>query len=216
MRVTVNRFGHLGIESPKGIGLVGGEGVALCTGLPEATAIDFDSEYPALSIRGFTAPVISQPKPGVFPVTITRRTTHGHLKLTSLFSMPDAAEKDVAITMTLKNVGTTPATNLELFRSMNITGSSGVGPPEWAAATADSAIYWHNEPAHGVVQTARTLAVPHEGGIVSDIDIPDECGSYYDSVPNEYDGGGYARVDYSLGTLAPGASITVVVTYQRF
>lgn len=214
MRAEVDARGHLSFESPRGVSLTSPEGYALCTGAPEATAIDIDASY-GHSIRGFTAPVISQPRPGVFPVTITRRTTDGHLKLTARWTMPDPTEKDVTVTMTLKNIGTTKASNLELIRSKEIGGSSGYWPPDWAAATADSAIEWAGDPARGLVMTARTLGVPHEGGVVSDEDIPDVCGAYYDPTPNQYDGGGFLRIDYFLGSLAPGASVSVAFTYQR-
>lgn len=136
MRVQVDNRGHLYFESPRGWG-IGHEGYAMCTGTSgEATAIDLDSSY-GHSIRGFTAPVISQPKPGTFPVTITRRTTDGHFKLTALWAMPDAVEKDVTVTMTGKNIGTTTVPDPELFREIEVGATGGYGG-DWVVSTVDS------------------------------------------------------------------------------
>lgn len=215
MRAEVDARGHLSFESPHGVSLTTPEGYALCTGPSEATAIDLESSE-GHSVRGFTTPVISQPKPGAFPVTITRRTTDGRFKLTALWAVPDATEKDVTVTMTLKNIGTTTASGIELIRSMEAHSNYGDWPPLTIGATGDSVVqWWGGSPAHGLMMTARTLGVPHEGGFPTDIDLPDICGSYNDPGPDTLDSGGYARIDYFLPTLAPGHSVSVAVVYRR-
>lgn len=221
MRAEVDARGHLALESPRGVALTSfegyPEGYALCTGDEYATAIDLESSE-GHSVRGFTAPVVSQPDPGAFPVTITRRTTDGRFKLTQRWAVPDATEKDVTVTMTLKNIGATTASGLELIRSMEAHSNYGDLPALTIGATGDSVVQWWTPGTpvtHGLSMTARTLGVPHEGGFPTDIDLPDICGSYYDPGPSDLSSGGYARIDYFLPNLAPGASISVVVVYRR-
>lgn len=221
LRAEVDAQGHLALESPRGVALTGfeayQEGYALCTGGDTASAIDLPVSE-GHGVRGFAAASVSQPTPGAFPVTITRTTTDGRFKLTQRWAPPDATEKDVTVTMILKNLGTTTASGIELIRSTEAHSNYGDLPPLTIGASGDSVWQWWTPGTpvtHGLMMTARTLGVPHEGGFPTDIDLPDICGSYYDPGPDALSSGGYARIAYFLPDLAPGRSVTAAVVYRR-
>src|ERR671910_2352055 len=57
---------------------------------------------------GFGPPTFAQPNgAGTFPLTVTRKSTDGKFQLTQVWNKPDAIEKDVTVTMTLKNLSST-------------------------------------------------------------------------------------------------------------
>jgi hypothetical protein len=223
MHVAVNRQGNLYFESPKGELMTRfNEGYALCRdGLEGFTAYAYS--LPVDDLGGVGVPpvglgpvTITQPNPGAFPVTIVRNTHDGTIRLSQTWSVPDAAEKDVTVTMTVRNVGASTIGNLGLMRTAD--GHSQYGDSFFrAATTADSVFQWWDEDANGtangLVMSARTVGQSHEAGMSTDIDNALFCGGYSDMAP--IDAEGLPQVVYHLPTLAPGAEVTVAFTYRR-
>jgi len=223
MRVAVTRHGNLLFESPKGVQMTAfDEGYAFCKGADEAFAYDMpidEDEVPGLNGEaGLASASVTQPKPGKFPLTIVRRTLDGRLRLTQTWTAPDASEKDVTVTMTVRNVGATTVRELSLMRSA--ASHSRDGDPFFnVATTADSVFQWWEHDAdgsaRGLVMMARSVGKPHIAGVATDIDIPLYCGADPSMVPDELVGGGYPQITYEIGTLAPRAEATVVFVYRR-
>src|SRR5215211_4207280 len=115
--VKVSDHGNLtSFESPAGQEQVfaGNEGYAVCSG----SGLTVHGHDTGSVVGGFAAPTFSQPTVGAFPLTVTRRTTDGKFQLTQVWAKPDPVEKDVTVTMTLKNISGAPInTNVLLSRS---------------------------------------------------------------------------------------------------
>lgn len=216
MRVTVNRQGNMYLESPKGESLVF-DGYGLCKGTEDAYAYNLPMEGGGAA--GLGPVTVTQPNPGTFPVTIVRKTQDGAIRLTQTWAVPDPTEKDVTVTMTVRNIGASPISDLRLMRS----GSAHYqfddpNPPFFeGATTADSAFEWWdndaNGTANGLVISARTVGKPHEAGVSGDIDLARSCEGFNEMQP--YPAEGYAQVVYFLPTLAPGTEATVAFSYRR-
>lgn len=216
MHVAVNRQGNLLFESPKGQWMTSfGEGYALCRD-GEAYAYNLPVEDVGPGSVGLGPVTVTQPNPGAFPVTIVRDTHDGTIRLSQTWAVPDATEKDVTVTMTVRNIGASPIGGVALMRSAD--GHTQYGDTFFrAATTADSVFQWWdndaNGTANGLVMTARTVGQPHEAGMSTDIDNALFCGGY--SEMNPIDAEGLPQVVYSLPMLAPGAEVTVAFTYRR-
>lgn len=137
--VKVSDHGNLtSFESPAGREQVfaGNEGYAVCSG-GGPTVHGHDTG----SVEGlFAAPTFSQPTAGAFPLTVTRRTTDGKFLLTQVWAKPDAVEKDVTVTMTLKNISSATVTGVFLSRSGDF--DIGNSSTDRAARTGDSVWQW--------------------------------------------------------------------------
>jgi hypothetical protein len=185
IQATVMRNGNLYLESPKGAVLVDNEGYSFCSG-PTSSAFAVDLPFSDDGFQwGFRAPTVTQPKAGVFPVTIRRTTTDGRLRFVQTWAVPDTAEKDITVTMTVTNVGNTTVSALELTR-MTQTMDEFHHPFFLAGTTTDSAFQWWHEvdpatPTHGVVATAASFGKPHDAGLATDTDLGDACGDYDDA-----------------------------------
>src|SRR5215218_1350251 len=162
--VKVSNHGNLlSFESPAGQEAVftGREGYALCSGPSTVHGHDTGGVE-----EGFGTPKFKQPNPGKFPLTITRKTTDGQLQLKQVWSKPDAIEKDVTLTITVKNISSGPIPDVDLARSGDFdVGTSG---QDQGAGTNDSVWQWddlsraNSEPTPGgVMLTALTLGTPH-------------------------------------------------------
>jgi hypothetical protein len=138
--------------------------------------------------------------------------------LVQTWAVPDTAEKDITVTMTVTNVGNTTVSALELTR-MTQTMDEFHHPFFLAGTTTDSAFQWWHEvdpatPTHGVVATAASFGKPHDAGLATDTDLGDACGDYAADTEGMA-GGGFARIRYLLGDFSPGDVATVKVTYAR-
>lgn len=215
MHVEVNRQGNMGFVSPQGEALVF-DGYALCEGDNDAYAYNLPIEEGGFA--GLGPVTIKQAHPGAFPVTIVRNTQDGRIRLTQTWAVPDPTEKDVTVTVTVRNISASPISDQRLMRS----GSAHYqfddpNPPFFGdASTADSAFEWwdndFNGVANGLVMYARTVGKPHLAGVTGDIDLARSCGGY-----NDMEGGAgmYAQIVYLLPTLAPGAEWTMSFGYRR-
>ncbi len=137
--VKVSNHGNLlDFESPATQEAVASEGYAVCSNrdpLPTVHGHDTGSVE-----EGFGTPTFVQPTAGAFPLTVTRNTTDGKFQLKQVWNKPDAAEKDVTVTMTLKNISSATIQDLELSRSGDIDASGTVN--DRGARTFDSAWLW--------------------------------------------------------------------------
>jgi hypothetical protein len=182
------------------------EGYAVCRGI-DPTYIDFnglDSGWGAATTTDLS------------PVTIVRTTTDGVFTLTQKFAV-DTSEKDLTITMILKNNSAVTQTSIRLMRggdydiqgltgdnifdrsSHSVFGRGGGGVPDVLTTT-------------GMSLTATTFATGHLTAVHAQSG-PNDCSDDKIATPAEGDLGG--RVVYLLGNIGPGQSKTVKVTYRK-
>lgn len=176
---------------------------------------------------GWGAATATQPGgPKTFPLTIRRQSTDGKLELTQTFNW-DTAQKEIIITMTLKNIsaGTLSAVKLARYFDGDLDGSSSiVGEELDDLYDQDSDSVWGRDSGtgvgrHGVMLTALTFATSHTTVVQKYTEfLPDTPGctaspaAAVPTTPGDYTG----RVQYALGTLNAGQSKTVQVLYHRF
>jgi hypothetical protein len=222
--VKVSNHGNLlSFESPAGQEAVflseGNEGYMVCSGAdnPRANGRDTGGEE-----LGFSAPTFAQPNgAGTFPLTVTRNTTDGGFQLKQVWNKPDAVEKDLTITMTLKNVSSATIQGILLQRTGEFdVGSTGT---DRGAAAGDSVWQWDDRngpdsPPVGLMLTALTFATNHGGDIVTSSEWFDharlQCGASPTPTPTATGDFGM-RLAYSLGSLSAGQSKTVKFEYGR-
>jgi hypothetical protein len=171
---------------------------------------------------GFGTPTFSQPNgAGTFPLTVTRNTTDGKFELKQVWAKPDATEKDVTVTMTLKNISTSTINGVVLARTGEFdVGTSGT---DRGARTADSVWQWDDvngpdSPAVGLMLTALTFRTSHQVNIESTqswLDITrTKCAVAAQTTPTAP--GNFAmKANYVLGNLSAGQSKTVKYEYRR-
>jgi hypothetical protein len=226
MRVAVTRHGNLWFESPKGVAMTSfDEGYALCrdeVGEDIAYAYDLPLEDVDPGDVGLGPVTVSQGSPGAFPVTLTRKTLDGTIRLTQTWAVPDTAEKDVTVMMTVRNIGSSTLEGLRLMRSADSHWDYAMYPdPVFfrGATTADSVFQWWDEhtdgTANGLVMTARTMGVPHEAGLSSDVDLALYCGGFSEMEPSSLPGGGSPQIVYLVPSLRPGAEVSMAFSYRR-
>jgi hypothetical protein len=225
LSVKVSNHGNLmSFESPAGQEAVfsGQEGYVVCTG-GGATVHGHDTG----SVEGgFGTPTFSQPTAGAFPLTVTRNTTGGAFQLKQVWNKPDAAEKDVTVTMTLKNLSSATLNDVLLVR----TGDFDVGSTstDRGGSTGDSAWQWDDQratdsPPVGLMLTALTFGTPHSvsmdiqsvwTGADSSFLGRANCfgGSEHTPTP---EGDWAMRMIYHLGNMSAGQSKTVKFGFQR-
>ena len=148
--VKVSNHGNLlSFESPAGQEAVftGREGYALCSGPSTVNGHDTGGVE-----EGFGPPKFKQPNPGKFPLTITRKTTDGQLQLKQVWSKPDATEKDVTLTITVKNISSGSSFVVVLSRSGDF--DVGTSSTDQGARTSDSAWLW-DDPSSATAETFR-------------------------------------------------------------
>jgi hypothetical protein len=222
--VKVSNHGNLlSFESPAGQEAVfvsdppGNEGYKVCSDTTTLNGRDTAGEE-----LGFGTPTFAQPNgAGAFPLSVTRKTTDGKFQLKQVWAKPDAVEKDVTVTMTLKNISSSTIQGVYLHR----TGEFDVGPTgtDRAARTNDSAWQWDDNngfdsPRVGLMLTALTFATPHNPIVQSSDEWlgtgRTSCGLLIVGTlagPADFAMGLY----YSLDTLTAGQSKTVKFEYGR-
>jgi hypothetical protein len=224
LRVGVSEHGNLSsFESPAGAEAVfnGQEGYAVCSFSSAAGDVVHGHDTGGVE-AGFGPPTIVQPNPGAFPLTVIRNTTDGKFRLEQVWNRPDAVEKDITVTMTLKNRSNATITSVALSRSGNYdVGSSSA---DAGARTNDTALLWDDyngidasqgSPAVGAKMTALTFGTPHVLDVEDRFDWVDPpgtrkgCNAVSTETPAP-DGGNYVmRVGYGLGDFGAGESKTV-------
>src|SRR5215216_779625 len=218
--VKVSNHGNLtSFESPQGKENLfsGAEGYAVCSNFNNTVHGHDTGAVEA----GFGTPTFVQPTAGTFPLTVTRNTTDGKFQLKQVWNNPDAIEKDVTVTMTLKNLSSATIESVVMSR----TGDFDVGASsnDLAAATEDSVWQWDDRfgvdrPAGGVMLTALTFGTTHGPRVetantwsTTRAQCPtNEVGTPTPSVQDLT-----MRVFYFLGNLSAGQSKTVKYKYSR-
>lgn len=234
-KIIISSHGNIRyLESPAGRTHIYAEGYALVAGAwPCAmggTAYDFGS-----SEAGWIgSPVITQPNgANTLPLTITRRANfHSEcpagaytLEFKQVFER-NASERELAVTMTVKNVGRIAANGVHLGRWFD--GDVDSSTDNMYYATPDSVYAWRVPGLfaayrYGLALSSLTPAIAHWADPVSLGWAPDP-GSYQvwdtgfgiadSQIPPRGDLAGI--LTFNLGSIAVGASKTVKVTYQRF
>jgi hypothetical protein len=220
LKFCLSDRGNLSLfESPAGADHLGagahGEGYAVCSA---AGTHGYDVGYAGM---GFGSPTITQPKgPDTLPLTIVRTSLDGAIRVTQTFAR-DSKEKDVTITMTVKNTSTATLTGVQLTRYFDgdIDGSQG---DDAYARTVDSSGGWQVPLGNGLMLMAGTLNIAHGTGVESFWEWHPGAGGAAGATacgPGHAPGarGDYVgRLNYSLGNLGPGKSKVLKFIYQRF
>jgi hypothetical protein len=233
--VKVSDHGNLlSFESPVGRQAVfgGREGYAVCSG----GGLTVHGHDTGDVVGGFSDPTFSQPNgAGTFPLTVTRRTTDGKFQLTQVWNKPDPVEKDVTVTMTLKNISGAPInSNVLLSRSGDF--DIGASSADLGAETIDSGWLWDDEGGPdiepvGLKLTALTFgtdSLNHASRIETQSDWNNGrtspsllatrlgCTDLFTETPTPEPGDFTMRVFYLFeGGLAAGQSKTVKFEYGR-
>jgi hypothetical protein len=96
---------------------------------------------------------------------VTRNTTDGKFRLMQVWNQPDAVEKDIAVTMTLKNRSNATIGSVVLSRSCNY--DVGTSAFDAGLSTADTVMLWDDSnssadsPPVGARMTALSFGTPH-------------------------------------------------------
>ena len=221
--VKVSDHGNLmSFESPENQEAVfgGREGYAVCSNFTGTVHGHDTGDVES----GFGAPTFAQPNgTGTFPLTVTRKSTDGKFQLTQVWNKPDAIEKDVTVTMTLKNLSSTTINNVFLSRSGDF--DVGTSANDRGARTSDSAWQWDDvnggdSPPVGVMLTALTLGATHAGAVDLHSDWVDgtreRCFETIPALTTPTSTQDLAmRVRYSLFAFSAGQSKTVKFEYGR-
>jgi hypothetical protein len=174
---------------------------------------------------GFGAPTITQPAVGKFPITITRST--GVVKLKQVFTV-DPKDAMLTITETLTNISAAAISDPILTRWADIDAEPNAVANDYAdlaqfGSTAVAQVDQNED--NGLQLRAGTMTVQHIARLdespFSFTDMQD--GGCANTTPTTISPGATADytsfLDYYLGgsssSMAPGASQTVVVQYQR-
>jgi hypothetical protein len=178
-----------------------------------------------VSDSGWGPESISQPGgPNTLPITITRNSTDGKFQLAQTFEW-NTAEKEVLITMILKNISGASITNVRLSRYYNSHVSDGLFDD---IHDRDSDSTWATDPGagaghHTVMLTALTFSQTHTAFVEKFDDwnpggggaqTATKCTAIAQPVPTA-PGNYIGRITYVIGTLSAGASKTVQVVYRR-
>lgn len=211
----------LELQSPANFTQIGiREGYVAC-GTGAANAYDTGSDE-----SGWGASTITQPGgANTLPVTIKRQSTDGKFELTQTFTA-DSAQKEITITMVLKNISAASITNVKLARYFDgdLSGSLNNGDAGDDIYNRDTDSVWGKDNGagvghHGLALTAlsfaqsRSMAVESYGNF--SMASFGNCSPFAENVPTA-PGDYVGRLTYNLSTLAAGVSKTVKVIYRRF
>jgi hypothetical protein len=218
--VKVSQNGNLlSFEAPQGQEAVftPREGYAVCS---QGSVHGADTGDVA---TGFGAPSFVQPTAGAFPLTITRSTLDGKIRLKQVWAVPDAGERDGAVTMTVTNVSASALSSVLLTRSGDFdVGSTSA---DRGAGTVDSVwlfddrIAGPDAPASGVMLSALTRSMEHVAIIERAVDwagvlgTRGRCSTATVATPTG-SGDFVLRSAYLFGTVPVGGSRTVKFEYR--
>jgi hypothetical protein len=183
---------------------------------------------------GFGPPVIDQPNgANTLPLVITRTTDDGVFSLEQSFAR-DTTEKDLTITMAVKNLSPTTRSRVQLGRYFGMSPNHQTNSPNNASTTSDSVFLWDdpNQPfvdapglVYGVMLTALSYGTQHRP-VVEDHDDwnpQDDDGPQRGKSCSPINFGGpridlldlRGRITYELGSLASGQSRRVRYLYRH-
>lgn len=225
MKVCISRHGNLvQFESPAGSEHIRvntiGEGYSVCGDIGGVTKFGHDAGF---NESGFGSPTITQPNgANTFPLTITRKTTDEKFQLIQKFSR-DTKEKDVTITMTLKNISASPISTVKLTRYFD--GDIDNDTDDDRYARTGSSVWGYEDvqapfgEGHGLMLTPLTFSTLHSAVVRTFSawsSTLDSCGDVIvEPTPTDF-GNFVGEVSYFLGTMNADQSKTVKFIYRRF
>ena len=222
--VKVSNHGNLtSFESPQGKENLfsGAEGYAVCSNFNNTVHGHDTGAVEA----GFGTPTFVQPTAGAFPLTVTRNTTDGKFQLKQVWAKPDATEKDITVTMTLKNLSSATINNVFVSRSGDF--DIGATSQNQGARTSDSVWQWNDlstqspdRPAGGVMLSAATFGTVHTTNVEPRSDWFDgtrkNCFAQTPGLTTPTSVQDLVmRARYSLFDLSAGQSKTIKFEYRR-
>ena len=163
--------------------------------------------------------------PGTLPITITRQTLDGKLELNQTIDW-NPQEREVFITMTLKNISGTQLTDVKLARYFNgdisRVNNSPVEDNDDDIYDRDTDSVWGKDDGagaghHAVILTAQTPGLSHTATVETFANwtaTKSTCTPVATSVPTA-PGDYVGRLTYNVGTLNAGVSRTVKYIYRR-
>ena len=206
-RTCVSSFGNVSeITGKSGVSNIFAEGYALCANL-SLPAVDVSS-----ASVGFNAPTTATSSSNI------RTTADGRLKLTQTFTR-DALEKEILITMTVRNQTASPITNVLVARFFDgdIAGTSSSD----SYSATDKSVSAHQSYSHGGLNlAARTFNLPVAADIeaAADFDpLTSNCfasNPIWPTTPTPTAGDWAGWLTYVLGTINGGASKIVKFVYR--
>lgn len=223
-RVCVSPHGNISyLWSPAGYYHinVGNEGYVVC-GTGVATAYDAGNVE---SGWNQAANIVQPGGPHTYPIITTRQSTDGKLELKQTIDI-NLAEKEILITMALKNISGAQITNVKLARYFDgdishYSRGGGQDFPDIYDRDAD-AVWGKDDGAgpghHSLTLAALTLGQSHTAAVETAADYQNTRSTCTPAAvptvptsPGDYTG----RLTYNLGTLNAGATRTVKFIYRR-
>jgi hypothetical protein len=230
IKLCISQHGNiLDFESPQGKEHMTpgtdkwGDGYVLCsTNNNTANAVNgYDASNAELGWGNATA--IQPNGLNTLPLTIIRSTTNGKFELKQTFAW-DTNEKDVTITMTLKNISNINIDGIRLARYFDADLSGDISDDRFDK-TDDSV--WGRDGGggsgqFGLMLTAVTFNQAHSTGVetfsnwvINGGGFASVCNPPFVSVPTS-PGNYVGRLTYFMPPLAPGESKIVKLLYRRF
>lgn len=218
IKICISTHGNLSRFETAGnrIYINGGEGYVVCA---NSGSTLYSAHDAGIAESNWGNPVITQPKgANTFPLTITRKTANNWLELAQTYAL-DAAEYDVTITMTLKNISGKTLTDVEISRY------------------ADWDIFPGSDDDHTFTSDSSVFAWTHSLGYVPIMSLSsastEQPRSYYETYTEwladlKYCSAGHipgappieddyvGRISRFFGTMAIGATKQIKVVYRRF
>jgi hypothetical protein len=199
------------------------EGYAVCSSLTEVSeSHGYDA---GSSESGWGVATASQPGgANTLPLSITRNTTDGKFQLKQSFEW-NTAEKEIIITMVLKNTSASSIMSVQLSRYFD--GDISDTPGNDVYDTTQSAAWGRDTSLtrYGLMLTALSFAYTSQAD-QEPFNAWNPTGSTYQSARGCYSFIGYGppppasdyigRLTYTLGTISAGQSKTVKMLYKRF
>jgi hypothetical protein len=212
-RVCVSTAGNIiEFETPAGDTLINPtfyEGYHLCS----ASIIAYD--HSSNAVAGFGAPVLVDSS----PVTINRTTSNGVFTVTQIFQ-PDSTEKDLKVTMKVKNNSAVTQTNVGIGRGWD----AGIGLQEIGYVHAGYSVlmYYPSSSVNtGLTLTAlstspRTTFLSTYAAWRDNVrGTAQMCPTFLSIGQPGEQADLFAFVSYTLGSIAPGATKTVIFSYRK-
>jgi hypothetical protein len=152
------------------------------------------------------------------PLTIRRTSTDNNFQLTMVFKK-DAVERDLTVTMTLKNMSGATRTNVQLARYADFDVENQAGSNRYDRSGHG---VWARDATYGVTLSALSRQIAHETAVEVAFASPipwtliavNQCVVTSVAVPTA-PGDRAGRVTYTFGDMPAGSSKTVKFAYRR-
>lgn len=187
-----------------------GEGYAVCSGAGP-TLHGFDAGFDE---AGFGPATITQPAANTFPLTIKRDTTDGIFRVVQTIDWRPE-EREVSITMRIKNLSNTARNNVRLIRYFDGDMNGTAGNDDYQGTTYSAYAFEHGFPYSVLSLTGLTAGVPFVAGG----SLPRAFWDPHDCNPSPFEdnpGDGVGWVTYNVGTIGAGQSTSVDLVYRAF